>query len=118
MKRLITLFLIVVSLAAMAQRETSYPPIERAGWIVPDLSNLPIFDVIENTGSVTYLLNISRSGRVKRVKLLATTFNNNIERAIRKEIEELTLAKNEGHRNVQYKGTLEISLGACIDSRD
>lgn len=118
MKRLITLFLIVVPLAAMAQRETSFPPIEHAGWMVPDLSNLAIFDVIEDSGSVTYLLNTRRSGRVKRVKLLTTTFNINIERAIRKEIEELTLAKSEGHRNVQYKGTLEISLGACIDSRD
>jgi hypothetical protein len=119
MKLLIALFLIISPGLLIAQNQEKYQPIDSVGWELPDVSGLDDFDPLTEMGSATYLLVVSKAGRIKKVKVLSSTFNEMSELKLRNHIKDLTLTKKETQNGqLAYKGTLEISLGACIDNRD
>lgn len=118
MKVLFALFLVILPGWSIAQTQKTYAPIDSVGWELPDLSELEGFER-SDLGSVTYLLVLNKSGEIRKVKVLSSSFAEQTELMLRNQITGLTLAKKKNWTGKPgHKGKLEISMGACMDERD
>jgi|GEM_PF-3075525 len=113
MKLLIALFLIVSPGLLIAQK--TYEPIDKIGWELPEISVPKSFTPLDS-GTVNYLLSITKSGKIKGVRIISNTFSKEAESKLRAEVKGMSLTKREV--KVGYKGTFQISLVTCLDDKN
>lgn len=113
-KSLIALFLVILPGLLIAQNH--YKPIDSVGWELPEFSIPENFNPSLDSGAVTYLVAISKTGTIKKISMLSNTFNHDAESKLRDQVKNATLVRKESDsKTIRYKGTLEISIMACKD---
>lgn len=110
MRLLITLFVVISSQTLIAQK---HKPIDQVGWEMPEIS-MPENLSPADSGTVNYLLKIDKSGKIKDVKIISNSFNEEVESGFRNQLKDITLTKKKSDQgSTSYKGTFEISLKQC-----